>query len=72
MGNSREDEQNRKSPLIWRSHVTMTKKTAYISNEKQLQIHSLTFFHNKKSLLPATSILSRSPMLTTLLLPCTS
>ena len=37
-------------------------KRAYISNEIQLQNHSLTFFHKNKSLLSATSILSRSPM----------
>ena len=37
-------------------------KHAYISNEMQLQNHSLTFIHKKKSLPPATSILSRSPM----------
>ena len=40
----------------------MTKKVAYISNEMQLQNHSLTFFHKNKSLLSATSVLSRSPM----------
>ena len=31
-----------------------------ISNEKHLQNHSLTFIHKNKSLLPATSLLSRS------------
>ena len=35
---------------------------AYISNELQLQNHSLIFIHRNKSLLSATSILSRSPM----------
>ena len=35
---------------------------AYISNEMQLQKHSLTFIHKNKLLLSATSILSRSPM----------
>ena len=40
----------------------MTKKDAYISNEKQLTCHSLTFIHKNISLRPATSILSRSPM----------
>ena len=39
----------------------MTKRNAYISNEMQLQNHSLTFFHKNKSLPSATSILSRSP-----------
>ena len=38
----------------------MTKKDAYISNERQLQNQSLTFFHKNKSLLSATSVLSRS------------
>ena len=51
-----------KNLLIWRSHVTMTKNDAYIGNKMQLQNHSLTFIHKNKSLLSATSILSRSPM----------
>ena len=51
-----------KSLLIWKCHVTMTKKNAYISNEMQLQNHSLTFIDKNKSLLSATSILPRSPM----------
>ena len=40
----------------------MTKKDAYMSNGMQLQNHSSTSIHKNKSLLPATSILSRSPM----------
>ena len=48
--------------LIWKSHITMTKRDAYISNKKQLINPSLTFFHQNKSFLSATSILSRSPM----------
>ena len=40
----------------------MTKKDAYISNEIQLQKHSLPFIHKNKSLLSATSILSCSPV----------
>ena len=40
----------------------MTEKDEYISNEMQLQNHSLTFFHKNKPLLSATSILSRSHM----------
>ena len=40
----------------------MTKKYAYISNETQLQNHSLIFIHKNKSLFSATSILSRSLM----------
>ena len=37
-------------------------KIAYISNEMQLQSHSLIFIHKNKSLLSATSILSRSAL----------
>ena len=48
--------------FIWKFHLTMTKKHAYISNEMQLQINSLTFILKYRSLLPATSFLSRSPM----------
>ena len=48
--------------LIWKCHVTRTKRDAYISNEMQLQNHSLTFIHKNKSVLSTTSILSRSPM----------
>ena len=51
-----------KNLLMWKCHVTRTKKDAYINNEMQLQNHSLTFIHKNKSLLSATSILSRSPM----------
>ena len=40
----------------------MTKKDAYISNERAAQNHSLYFFHKNKSLLSVTSILSCSPM----------
>ena len=48
--------------LIWKFRLTMTKRHAYISNEMQLQNYSLTFLHENKSLLSATSILSGSPM----------
>ena len=47
---------------IWKCHVTLTKKDAYLSNKLQLQRPSSTFTHKNKSLHPATSILSRSPM----------
>ena len=40
----------------------MTKKDAYISNKLLLQNHSLFFIDKNKSLLQATSILSRSSM----------
>ena len=48
--------------LIWKIHVTMASKDAYVSNNLQLQKLSSTFIHKNKSLLPATSILSRSSM----------
>ena len=51
-----------KNLLIWKCHVTMTKKDAFMRDKMQLQTHSLTFIHKNKSLLSATSILSRSPM----------
>ena len=51
-----------KNLLIWKSHVTLTKKDAYVGNEMQIQNHSLTLFHKNESLLSSTSILSRSPM----------
>ena len=54
--------EKRKNVLIWNCHETMTKKVAFISNEKQLQIHSLTFIHEIISLFSATSILSVSRM----------
>ena len=40
----------------------MTKKDVYISNELQLQNHSVTFIHKNIRLLSATSILFRSPI----------
>ena len=43
----RDNDQKGKNLLIWNCHVTMTKKDTYISNEKQLQYHSLTFNHKK-------------------------
>ena len=45
--------KNGKNILIWKCHVTMTKKDAYTSNEKQLQNHSLTFIHYSNFQLPA-------------------
>ena len=51
-----------KNPLIWTNHVTMTKRDAYISNEMKLNIILQFSSPKNKSLLPATSILSRSPM----------
>ena len=40
----------------------MIKRDTYISNENAAQNHYLIFLHKNKSLLPATSILSRSSM----------
>ena len=51
-----------KTLFRWKSHVTLTRKVAYISNEMQFQSHSLLFIHKNKSLLSATSLLSCSPM----------
>ena len=48
--------------IIRKCHVTVTENDAYMSNEMQLQNHSSTFIHKNKSLLPATSIPSRSPV----------
>ena len=46
---------------MWKRHVTRTGKDAHIGNEKQLQNNSITFIHTNKSLLSATSFLSRLP-----------
>ena len=51
-----------KNLLRWKGQLTMTKKAAYKSNEMQLKNHSLTFNHKTKSLLPTTSLISRSRM----------
>ena len=51
-----------KNLLIWKCHVKMTKKHAYINKETQLQNLYFTFSPKNKSLLSATSILFRSPM----------
>ena len=53
------DRKRKESPSIARS-LDEHQEIAYISNEMQLQNHSLTFIHKNKSLLSATSILSRS------------
>ena len=42
--NDRQSDKG-KNLRIWKCHVTMTKKDAYISIEMQLQNHSLTFIH---------------------------
>ena len=59
---SRDNAKKVKNLLIWKRHVIMTEKNSYIINEMQLQSHFLIFFRENKSLLSATSILSRSPL----------
>ena len=59
---SRDNDQKRKATPYIEISRDNDKKHAYISSEFQLQIHSLTFIPKNKSLLSATSILSRSPM----------
>ena len=55
------DHKRKESPYMEMSRDN-DQKHAYISNEIQLQNHSLTFIHKNKSLLSATIILSRPPM----------
>ena len=48
---SRDNDRKKKKGkglLIWKSHVTMTKKDAYIKKEMQFQNHSLIFIHKIK------------------------
>ena len=59
---TRDNDQRRKNLHLWNCHVTMAKKDACKSNEMQVQNRSLAFIHKIKSLPPATSILSRSPL----------
>ena len=59
---SRDNDEKRKVPPYTEMSRDNDQKQAFISKEVQLQNHSLTFFHKNKSLLSATSILSRSPM----------
>ena len=59
---SRDNDQKRKeSPYMGKSRDN-DQKDAYVSNERQPQSLSLTFFHKNNSLLSATSFLSLSPM----------
>ena len=56
------DNHRKKEKISVHGNVTWQwPKYAYISNEMQLENHSLTFIHKNKSLLSATGILSRSP-----------
>ena len=60
---SRDNAQRRKeSPYMEKSRENEQKKVAYISNDEQLQNHSLYFIHKSKLLLSATIIPSSSPM----------
>ena len=58
---SRDNDQKEENLLIWKGHLTLTKKDAYIKSEFQLQNHSLAFVQTNESLLPATSFLFCSP-----------
>ena len=58
----RDNDQKRKQSPYMEVSPDNDQKHAYISNEMQLQNHSLFFIHENKSLLSATSILFRSPM----------
>ena len=59
---SRDKDQKLKESLCMEMSRENDQKIAYIRNDMQLQTRSLTFIHKNKSLLSATSILSRSPM----------
>ena len=59
---SRENDQKRKEVPYMEMSCDKDQKNAYISNEMQLQTLSSTFINKNKSLLSATSKLSRSPM----------
>ena len=58
---SRDNDQKRKESPYMEMSRDNDQKHAYINNEMQLQNHSLTFIHKNKSLLSATTILTRSP-----------
>ena len=51
----------RKRFQLWKYHVTMIKREAYMSNNLRHQSHSLTSLLKNKSLLSAATILSRQP-----------
>ena len=59
---SRDNDQKRKESPYMEKSCDNDQKNAYISNKRQLQIHSLTFIQKNRSLLSANSILSRSLM----------
>ena len=59
---SRDNDQKKKESPFMEMSRDNDQKHAFICYEIQLQNLSLTFFHNNKSLLSATSILSHSPV----------
>ena len=59
---SRDNHQKRKESPYMEISRDNDQNHAYISNEIQLQTHILTLIHKNKSLLSATSVLSRSPL----------
>ena len=59
---SRDNAEKGRNLFIRKNHVTMTKKMCVYKYRYAAQNRSLTIFHKNKTLLSATSILSRSPM----------
>ena len=51
-----------KDLLLWKCHLKMTKKDAYICNKLQIQNPSLTFIHKNKSILSTTTFIFPSRM----------
>ena len=62
MEQTREMTKRKKSLLILKRHVTVTRKNAYKSNKLKLQNISLTFTQKSESPFSASSFLSRSLM----------
>ena len=67
---SRDNDQKRKESPYMEMSRDNDQKQAYLSNERQLQNHSLTFFHKRNFQLPGFYLVH--PWLTTLLLLWTS
>ena len=59
---SHDNDQKRKESPFMEMSRDKDQKNEYLSDEFQIQNNFLTFIHINKSLLSATSILSRSPM----------
>ena len=62
MGKSRDNDQKSKESPYKETSRDNDQKHEDKCNEMQLQNHSSTFFHKNKSILSATSVLPRSPM----------